>query len=392
MHLEQNNNIKTINKKHSTKIILMKKKGTISILVLLTIFFITSLYYLYQKNKQSPIVYTTEQPEIKTIIKNTVATGNIVPKEEVLIKPNISGIVEKVYVEAGTYVKAGDLLTKVKVIPNILNLNTAQNNVIAAKITLENQQKIFGRQKILFEKGVISPNEFDGAEVTYKQAVQNYNATLQSTELIKTGTTQTLEKMANTLIRSTITGMVLDVPIKEGDQVIEANNFNEGTTIVTLADVNKMIFKGKLDESEIGKITLHLPLEITVGAIENQTFEAILDYIAPKGIAENGAVQFEIKGTLTNNKDTFIRAGLSANASVILDKKVDALAIKESLLQFDPKTEKPFVEIEKGKQHFERRDIELGISDGIYVEIIKGITKDDNIKIWNQIKNTELKK
>ena len=361
----------------------MKKRTTIIILVILAIAFVGALFYLYQKNQQSPIVFKTEKAEIKTIIKSTVATGKIVPKEEVLIKPNISGIIEEVYVEAGDNVKAGDLIAKIKVVPNVSSLNNAFNQVQTAKIDLDNQEKLFNRQKTLFDKGVISANDFDVAQTAYKQAQQNYRAAQQNVEIIKTGTSKSTANLAQTMIRSTVTGMVLDVPVKAGNQVIESNNFNEGTTIASLADVGNMIFEGKLDESEVGKIKLNLPLEITVGAIENKKFNAVLDYIAPKGTEENGAVQFPIKGTLNNKDNIFIRAGLSANASIILEKAEKVLAIKESLIQFDEKTKKSFVEIETGNQKFEKRTITLGVSDGIYVEIKSGISKDDKIKVWN---------
>jgi HlyD family secretion protein len=361
----------------------MKKTTTIIILIILAITFGGALYYLYQKNQQSPIVYKTEKAEERTIIKSTVATGKIVPKEEILIKPNISGIIDEVYVEAGDDVKAGDLIAKIKVIPNIANLNNAFNQVQSAKIDLDNQDKLFKRQKTLFDKGVISANEYDVAQTSFKQSQQNFLAAQQNVEIIKTGTSKNTASVAQTMIRSTVTGMVLEVPVKAGNQVIEANNFNEGTTIASLADVKSMIFEGKLDESEVGKIKLNLPLEITVGAIENKKFAAILDYIAPKGTEENGAVQFPIKGTLDNKGNTFIRAGLSANASIILERADKVLAIKESLIQFDEKTKKPFVEVEKGTQKFEKRTITLGVSDGIYVEIKSGITKDDKIKVWN---------
>ena len=364
----------------------MKKRTTFFILLFLVLIFGASLYYLFQKNSQSPIIYATEQPETKTIIKNTVATGSIVPKEEVLIKPNISGIVEEIYVEAGDDVKTGDPIAKVRVVPNISNLSGAQNQLVTAKIALDNETKLYNRQKTLFDKGVISANDYDTAEAAYKQAQQSYNAARQSVEIVRTGTSKGFDNVANTMIRSTVSGMVLEVPIKVGNQIIESNNFNEGTTIVSLADVNNMIFQGKLDESEVGKIKLGLPLEITIGAVEDKKFDAVLDYIAPKGVAENGAVQFAIKGTLKNRDATFIRAGLSANASIILGKAENVIAIKEALLQFDGKTQKPFVEVEKGAQQFERREVELGISDGIYVEIKKGISKNDKIKVWNQVK------
>jgi len=329
-----------------------------------------------------------------------VATGSIVPKEEVLIKPNISGIIDEIFVEAGDIIKSGDLIARVKVVPNVSSLTSAKNNinssrtqVEAAKLALDNERSIYSRQKALFDKGVISANEFDTAQIKFNQAQQRHNqekvnltAARQNFDIIKTGTTSGLGATANTEIRATVSGMVLDVPVKTGNQVIEANNFNDGTTIATLADVDKMIFEGKVDESEVGKIKESLPLEITVGAIENKKFDAILDYIAPKGVEENGAIQFEIKGTLNKKDTTFIRAGLSANASIILAKVDSVLALKEALVQFDAKTKAPFVEIETGEQKFERKDVELGISDGIFVEIKSGIDKEDKIKIWNQIK------
>lgn len=362
----------------------MKKGITITILIFIAIVFFGALYYLYAKNQEAPVVYETEKPETKTIVKTTIATGNIVPDEEVLIKPNISGIIEAVYIKAGESIKAGDMIAKIKVVANVSNLSSSQNQVQAAKIELDNQQKLFNRQKTLFDKGVISANDFQAAEVAYSQAKQNYNAARQGLDIIKTGTTSGLGNYANTVIRSTVTGMVLDVPVKVGNQVIESNNFNEGTTIASVADVGRMIFVGKVDESEVGKIKEKLPIEITVGAIENKKFDAVLTDIAPKGKTENGAIQFEIKASLTNRDDTFIRAGLSANASIILEKAENVLAIKEALVQFDEKTQKPFIEVATGTQKFERRDVVLGVSDGIYVEIKSGVQSSDKIKIWNQ--------
>ncbi|SHG12564.1 HlyD family secretion protein [Salegentibacter echinorum] len=364
----------------------MKKTVTVSILVLIVVVFAGALYYLYQKNQEDPRVYETQQASVETIVKKTVATGNIVPKEEVLIKPNISGIIDEIYIEAGDKVKAGDLIAKIRVIPNVNSLQSAKDAVATAKINLDNEKKNYERQKTLFEKGVISQNDFDNVETSYKRMKQNYKSAQQNFEIVQTGTTSGIGSAANTLIRSTVDGMVLDVPVKMGNQVIESNNFNDGTTLATLADVNQMIFEGKVDESEVGKIKENLPLEVTVGAIENKTFNAVLDYIAPKGVDENGAIQFEIKGTLDKADTTFIRAGLSANASIILDRADEVLAIKEALVQFDAKTQEPFVEVDTGDQEFERRDLELGISDGIQVEVKDGISKNDKIKVWNQVK------
>lgn len=378
----------------------MKRTGTIILLLFIVVAFTIGIYYIYSKDQQDPVVYQTEQASTNTIVKKTVATGSIVPKEEVLIKPNISGIIEEIFVEAGDVIKSGDLIAKVKVVPNVNSLNSAKININAAntqvetaRLALDNQKSIYNRQKALFDKGVISANDFDAAQLTFDQAKQrfeqekvNLTGARQTFDIVKTGTTAGLGSATITEIRATVSGMVLDVPVKVGNQVIEANNFNEGTSIASIADVDKMIFEGKVDESEVGKISENLPLEITVGAIENKKFDAILDYIAPKGVAENGAIQFAIKGTLAKKDTTFIRAGLSANASIILAKAEDVLSIKEALVQYDPKTKKPYVEVAVGDQEFERREIETGVSDGILVEVLSGITKEDQIKVWNQLK------
>jgi HlyD family secretion protein len=378
----------------------MKRTGTIITLLVIVIAFSAGIWYIYSKDKTNPVVFQTETASIRTIVKKTVATGNIVPKEEVLIKPNISGIIHEIFVLAGDVVLAGDLIAKVKVVPNINSLNSAKNNINSAKtqvetarLALESQKSIYLRQKELFDKEVVSANEFDQALLSYNQAQQRYNqenvlltAAQQTFDIVKTGTAKGLGAAANTEIRATVSGMILDIPVKVGNQVIESNNFNDGTTIATIADVEQMIFEGKVDESEVGKITENLPLEITVGAIENKKFKAVLDFIAPKGVSENGAIQFEIKGTLNNQNATFIRAGLSANASIILARAENVLSIKEALVQYDPKTKKPFVEIATGAQEFQRKEISLGVSDGLYVEVLEGVTQQDNIKVWNQLK------
>lgn len=377
----------------------MKRTTTVIILFVIVASFTTALIYLWQKNQEDPITYSTEQPSNKTIVVKTMATGSIVPKEEILIKPNISGVIEEVFIQAGEYVKSGDLIAKIRVIPNVSSLTSAKNSIASSKnalqtaeINFKTQKSIYDRQKELFDKGVIAANEFDQVNNTYLQAKQRVDQSridvtqsLQNYDIIKTGTTSGLGNIAQTQVRATVSGMVLDVPVKAGNQVIEANNFNEGTSIASLADIKQMIFEGKIDESEVGKIKEGLPLEITVGAIENTKFDAILDYIAPKGVAENGAIQFAIKGTLKNIDSTFIRAGLSANASIILEKSENVLAIKEALVQYDSKTQKAFVEVETSDQEFEKRDIELGISDGIFVEVKGGISESDHIKVWNQL-------
>ena len=363
----------------------MKKSVTVFILVFILVTFAGAMYYLYSKNQEDPVVYNTEKPTMRDIVRKTVATGSILPMEEVLIKPNISGVIEEIYVEAGDIVQANDLIARIKVIPNLASLNQARNAIDRAKITLDDEKRKYDRQKNLYDKGVISKQELERAEVAFQQAEQNYVSAKQDYDIVKTGSTKGLGSSANTLIRSTVSGMVLELPVEVGNQVIQSNNFNEGTTIAALADVNRMIFEGKVDESEVGKIKEGYPLEITVGAIENATFDAVLDYIAPKGKLENGAIQFEIKGTLHKSDTTFIRAGLSANASIILAKADSVLSIKEALVQFDEDTKDAYVEVKTGEKEFERKDIHLGISDGIHVEVREGLSEEDEIKVWNKI-------
>lgn len=367
----------------------MKKSVTIIILLLIIIVFGGSMYYLYQKNSENPVVYEIEELSKKNIVKKAVATGSILPLEEVLIKPNISGVIEEIYVEGGDYVKSGDLLAKIKVVPNLNALNDAKNAIDEAKIDLDDQKRNYERQASLFDKGVISKADLERAQVAYDQARQSHRAANKRYDIVRTGTTSGFSNSANTLIKSTVSGMVLEVPVEVGNQVIESNNFNEGTTIAAVADVEKMIFEGKVDESDVGRIKEELPLEITVGAIENKVFDAVLDYIAPKGKEENGAIQFEIKGTLKKQDSVFIRAGLSANASIILARADSVLALKEALVQFDDDTKKPFVEVETSEQQFERRDIELGVSDGIFVEVKSGLALEDKVKVWNAIEEDE---
>lgn len=367
----------------------MKKIVTFIILLLIVVLFGGALFYLYQKNSQDPVTYETASAEKRTILKKSMATGKIIPLEEVLIKPNISGVIEEVYVEGGDFVKSGDLLAKIKVVPNLNALNDAKNAIDNARITLNDAKRNYDRQKGLFDKGVVSQADWERAQLSFDQAQQSYRAANERYDIVKTGTTRGFGNAANTLIRSTVSGMVLDVPVEVGNQVIESNNFNEGTTIASVADVEKMIFEGKVDESEVGRIKEDLPLQITVGAIENTVFDAVLDYIAPKGVEENGAIQFEIKGTLKKADTVFIRAGLSANASIILARADSVLAIKEGLVQYDKETKKPYVEIQTVDQQFERRDVSLGLSDGIFVEILEGISDADKIKIWNAIEEPE---
>lgn len=363
----------------------MKKSKTILILILITLAFILVLGYLWKRGQKNPTVYNVKSPITKNITLSTVASGEITPKEEVIIRPNIAGVIDEIYVLPGDTIKTGDKIAKIKVIPTINNLQAASNNVKSSRIELNAQEKIFERQKILFEKGVISANDFDQNNASYEQTKQRWISALENYQIIKTGTAKGFSNVANTIAKSTIGGVVLEVSVEAGDQVIATNNFNNGTELATIADVRKMIFKGSIDESEVGKLKKGMPINIKIGALPKLNFDTTLSLIAPKGKLKDGSVQFDIEASLTISKNTLIRAGLSANANIILDEVKNVLTINEAWLQFDSETKEYFVEVMTGDQEFEKRIVSLGLSDGIDVEIKSGISKDDKIKEWNTL-------
>lgn len=347
--------------------------------VILAVFGYT-IYFLYNKSKEDPIVYETQSPEEVNIVKKTVATGKVVPRMEIDIVPQVSGIIDELYVEEGAFVKKGDLIAKIRIIPNMISLNNAESRVNQAKINLKNAKINFDRQKKLMEDGVVSRSVFEGVELSYNSAVQEKAAADNNLALIKEGQFKGSQTETNTLVRSTVSGMVLSVPIEIGNSVIESNTFNAGTTIASIANMNDMVFEGKIDETEVGKIKVGMPLIITVGAIEDIKFDAYLEFIAPKGVEENGAIQFEIRANVTLKEDQFIRAGYSANADIVLERTTaPVLAIQEGLLSFEG--DSTFVEVEVAPRQFEKRYVTTGLSDGINIEVKDGIKADDKIKV-----------
>ncbi len=338
-----------------------------------------TFYFLYNKSQQPPVVYKTLSAFDTTIIKKTVATGSVIPRREINTKSQVSGIIEKLYIIAGQQVTAGDVIAKIKIIPNMLNLSNAETRLHQAQISLDNAKLEYDRHETLFKQGVEAKADFSPVELKVKTANEELEAAENNLQIIKEGVTKSAGSATNTLVKSTITGMILDVPVKEGGQVIESNTFNEGTTIASVANMGEMIFEGKLDESEVGKVQLGMELVLTIGAIDKESFKAKLEYIAPKGVTENGAIQFLIRASIDkSNTGSFLRAGYSANADIILARKEKAMAIPESVMLFDK--EKPYVEVETTSQHFEKRFIKTGLSDGINIEVLEGLKKTDKIK------------
>lgn len=342
--------------------------------------FAGTLWFLYQKSQKPPVVYETHAPFKATIIKKAVATGSVVPRREIAIKPQVSGIVQELHVEPGNLVKVGDLIAKVRIIPNLASLSAAEARVAKARIALENAEIEQRRNRELHAQDLISRAVLDSFEVAWKQAREEVAAAEDNLAVVREGSQKATAASSNTLVRATAAGMVLAVPVEEGGSVIEANTFNEGTTLASVADMDEMVFKGKVDESEVGKLKEGMDLLLTIGAIEGERYDAVLEYIAPKGVEENGAIQFEIRAALDKgqNGEHFIRANYSANADVVLARRDDVLALQESWLQFADG--KAYVEVETAPQQFERRDLETGLSDGITVEVVSGLAEGDKVK------------
>ena len=358
----------------------MKIAIRIGILVAILGVFGYTMYYLYMKNEEPESTYMIEKPFESEVIRKTVATGSVVPRKEILIKPVVSGIIDKVYVEAGEMINKGDVIARIKIIPNMVNLNNAENRVQRAQISLDNTLIDYNRNQKLYKDEVISKAEFQPFELQLKNAQLEVQAAEDNLEIIRKGVSKSSKSATNTLIKSTITGMLLDIPVKEGNQVIESNTFNEGTTIASVADMTDMIFLGKLDESEVGKVEEGMDLILTIGALQDLTLGAILEYIAPKGVEENGAIQFEIKAKI-NPEDlsaNFIRSGYSANASIVLEKVDTTLVVKEGLVEYVG--DSAFVYVQTKPQVFERTPIEVGLSDGIIVVVKEGITIDSELR------------
>lgn len=357
---------------------MLKKTLGIAAGLLVLALFAGTVYFLWAKSRKPQTVFQTESPKVATIIKKAVSTGSVVPRQEVAIKPRVSGIVEEIHVEAGERVKAGDLIARIRLVPDMVRSNEAQSRVEKARIALDAAEKDHARNLALVRDGTISTSAFQPFQTALDQARTELRAASDNLDLIQKGISRSSGEASNTLVRSTISGTVLEVPVKVGNSVIETNTFNEGTTIATVADMSDMIFLGKVDESEVGKLKPGMTLLLTIGAVEGRKPEAKLEHIAPKGVEKDGAIQFEIKAALEPMKDVVIRANYSSNADIVLDRRDDVLALNESLLTFE--NGKKYVEVEVAPQRFEKREVVTGLSDGIQIEVVSGLGGKDRVK------------
>lgn len=342
---------------------------------------LSTFIFLWKKAQPVVTVYEIVTPATGTVETKTVATGHVEPRYEILIKPQISGIISELMKEAGQKVTAGEIIARVKVIPEMVQLNSAESRVNVADISLKQIESTFKRDEQLFKQGIMTAEEYDVSKANYMKAKEEYANAQNALEIVRDGIAKNSKVSSTTQIRSTITGMILHVPVKVGNSVIQSNNFNEGTTIASVADMNDMIFRGNVDETEIGKINEGMPIKLTIGALESQTFQAVLEYVSPKGEEKNGAIQFEIKAAVSLPDTAFVRAGYSANAEIVLKRAENVLTIPESTVEF--RGDSAFVQLvkqEKPTQIFERHPIKTGLSDGIKIEVKEGLTSSDKIR------------
>lgn len=375
----------------------VKKLFTILLLLILAIAIIGGIGYLISSNSSSKEVFLTRKPSVKNLDDKVMATGKIEPREEIEIKPNISGIIQSIDVKEGDKVVAGQLLATIRIVPNVtevnnatMQINNSQIQLNNAKINVANQQKQFAMQDKLYKQGVISKQEFINAqqqlESTLQQeklAVQQLAASQKQLQIVRTGATPELQSMATTQIRAKAAGTVLEIPVKIGSQVIEANSFNAGTTICSIADLNSLIFKGNIDEAQAGKLKEGMDMSVVIGALQNKSFPGKLTLIAPKGKEESGTIKFAVEGDVYNKTGDYIRAGFSANGEILLSSQENALLLDESLIQYDKGTNKSFVEAKQANGSFKKTYVKLGASDGINVQILSGIDKNADVKVWN---------
>ena len=360
----------------------MKKYFKYILMALVAVIFIGTFVFLYIKSQPQPEVYDEFTLQRMDIRKTTVVTGKIEPRNEVNVKPQISGIITEILKEAGETVQEGEVIAKVKVIPDMGSLSAAQSRLRLAEINRKQAQTDYDREKALFDKGLIAADEYDKIAQALRQAREEVDAAQDHLEVVRDGVSKSNASASSTLIRSTITGLILDIPVKVGNSVILANTFNDGTTIATVANMNDLIFRGNIDETEVGRLSTGMTMKITIGALQDLKFDARLEYIAPKATDQNGANQFEIKAAVNlPSNATNIRSGYSANAEIVLAEAKNVLAVQESAIEFDG--DDTYVYVVKGegdKQTYERRKVQTGISDGINIEIRSGVKPNERIR------------
>ena len=357
---------------------------------LVAIVFIGTFVFLWIKAQPQPKVYDEFTPTVADLRKTTVLTGKIEPRNEVNIKPQISGIITELMKEAGQTVQAGEVIAKVKVIPDMGQLSSAQSRLRLAEINLKQARTDYEREKVLYDKGLVSADEYDKIHQAYNQAREERSAAQDNLEVVRDGVSSNNANASSTLVRSTVTGVILDIPVKVGNSVILSNTFNDGTTIATVANMNDLIFRGNVDETEVGQVNVGMPMTITVGALQDLKFNARLEYISPKAVEANGANQFEIKAAVQVPEKTGVRSGYSANAQIVLAEALHVLTVPESAIHFEGNNTYVYLVQGKGKNKtYQRRDVKVGLSDGVNIQIKSGLTINDRVRGLERVEEND---
>ena len=364
----------------------MNKTLKISAVFIVFILLVVVILFFMKQNTKGDKLFDTMKGSIETIVKNTVATGKVNPKEEIEIKPQVTGIIKDILVEEGDFVNKGDIIARIRVVPDAQKLAQANNQVELATFRAQNAKFLYDRNTELLESKAISLQNYQNTQLEYQQAKQNLSQAKRDYEIILKGFAKGAGNQDNTIIKAQISGTVLEIPLREGDQVIQANTFNPGSTIVSIADMSQMIFEGTVDESEVDKLKEGEAINVSLGALNEKKFPAKLTFIAPKGIENNGAVQFKIKAEVTLDSISNVRAGYSANALIELDRVENVFSINEGLLQFEEDTGLPYVDVKTSEDLFIKKNLVLGLSDGVFVEVKSGLDSSDDIKIWNPLR------
>ena len=356
----------------------MKKFSKYIITALIALFVIGTFVFLYKQSRPKEVRYQELEAALMDIQRTTVVTGKIVPRNEVNVKPQINGIIAEIYKKAGEQVQENEVIAKLKVIPDMNSLSSAQSRVRLSEINLKQAQTNYDREKALYDKQLVSADEFEKVLQALNQAKEERSAAQDALEVIRDGVSRSNATSSSTLVRSTITGLILDVPVKVGNSVIQANTMNDGTTVATVANMNDLIFDGNVDETEVGSLYEGLPVVITIGALQNYSFDATLEYISPKAVESNGANQFEIKAAVAVNSDQMIRSGYSANAEFVLEEARGVLSLPESALEFDG--DDTYVQVLNADGSTTRTKVETGLSDGVNIEIKSGVTEGTKVR------------
>jgi HlyD family secretion protein len=360
------------------------------IAAIVALVFIGTFVFLWKKSQPKPVVYNEFTPKVTNISKTTVITGKIEPRNEVNVKPQISGIITQLLKEAGDYVNAGDVIAKVKVIPDMGQLSNAESRVRLATINLRQAKLDFSREESLFNQKLVSADEYDKVKQALRQAEEERMAAEDALEVVRDGISRSNAKASSTLVRSTISGIILDIPVKVGNSVILSNTFNDGTTIASVANMNDLIFRGNIDETEVGQLVLGMPMKITIGALQDLNFEAALEYISPKAVENNGANQFEIKAAVRVLKGNKIRSGYSATAEIELAHANNVLTVPESAIEFKGDSTFVYIIKDNGKEKtYDRKPVITGLSDGVDIEVKKGLSKTDKVRGPKIVKEDE---